>query len=910
MRRPPTRVASRVRTEFVVTRRGRRRAAPGRDGEPQAADRRDRAAGDRGRRSCPRRRRRRSTSTSPTPRSTRSLRLKYRYLDIRREPMQRRLLLRSRLVQAIREVHHANGFVEVETPTLIKSTPEGARDFIVPSRLQPGTVYALPQSPQQLKQLLMVAGHRSLLPDRPLLPRRGPARRPPARVHPARPRDELRRRGDGDGLRRGDGHRGVAGDRPGPADPARRRSRVFTYDEAMDRFGSDKPDLRFGMELVDLGPRLVDPDGTPASGFRVFDDALAAGGRVKAIVAPGMAGVTRREIDELTERAKRFGAKGLAHLALEAGGEVKGPIAKFLSDDDAARDHRASGRGRGRPHPHRRRHAGGRRRRPRPAAGRARRPARAGRPGRPRLRLGPPLPDVPVGRRDRPLGRDPQPVQRRRARGRGAARDGVRRSRASRRRTIRPAAPGRCSTTSRSTAGSSAAARSGSIGATSSSAASRCRASRSRGCARSSARCSRRSSTARRRTAGSRSASIAGPRCSRARRTSARSWPSRRRSPGATSCSRRRRRPSPSQLDELGLRFVGLPAKREDGRVGRDRPGRRATAARSVRSSASPAGRGWRRCSARCASRSRASSTATPTVSPSTGTVFRCLFGLPLLVARRAGASGAGSVRCRARRSGSRPSPGVFFAGDLTFWHHAIEYVGAGLATVLGNLQVLVVGFVAWLLLGERPSRATLLALPVVLVGVVLISGVVGEGAYGADPALGVVLGRRDRALLRRLPARHPARRARSCAGRPGPVAIATVVDGAWSPRSSGSSVGDLDLDARAGEPRLAGAARGDLAVARLPADLDLAAAAAGGRHLDHPARPAGRDGRPVDGPARRGAVGDRSSLGVGARHRRDRGRDRARRRGLRDGCAARASPTPASVERRRFERAVGAPRP
>jgi aspartyl-tRNA synthetase len=108
---------------------------------------------------------------------------------------------------------------------------------------------------------------------------------------------------------------------------------MLTYAEALDRFGSDKPDIRFGMELVDLGPALVAADGSPASGFGVFDSALAAGGRVKAIVAPGMAGVTRREIDELTERARRFGAKGLAHLALEAGGEVKGPIAKFLLDD-------------------------------------------------------------------------------------------------------------------------------------------------------------------------------------------------------------------------------------------------------------------------------------------------------------------------------------------------------------------------------------------------------------------------------------------------------------------------------------------------------------------------------------------------------------------------------------------------
>src|SRR5207245_11005112 len=123
-----------------------------------------------------------------------------------------------------------------------------------------------------------------------------------------------------------------------PATTPERRDPVtpfprFTNDEAMARFGRDKPDLRFGMELIDLGPRLVDPAGDPASGFRVFDETLAAGGRVKAIVGPGMAGSTRREIDELTERAKRFGAKGLAYLALEPGGETRGPITKFLSDD-------------------------------------------------------------------------------------------------------------------------------------------------------------------------------------------------------------------------------------------------------------------------------------------------------------------------------------------------------------------------------------------------------------------------------------------------------------------------------------------------------------------------------------------------------------------------------------------------
>ena len=261
-----------------------------------------------------------------------AIRLKYRYLDIRREPMQQRLLIRSRMVQSIREIHHRHGFMEVETPTLIKSTPEGARDFIVPSRLQPGSVYALPQSPQQLKQLLMVAGI-----DRYFQI---------ARCY----RDEDLRGDRQPEFTQLDLEMSFVDeatvmafveamaievsstttpDRPLLSVPFP----VLTFEEAIERFGSDKPDIRFGMELVDLAPALAGPDGQGASGFVVFDSALAAGGRVKAIVAPGMAAITRREIDELTERAKRFGAKGLAYLALEADGTIKSPIAKFLSEE-------------------------------------------------------------------------------------------------------------------------------------------------------------------------------------------------------------------------------------------------------------------------------------------------------------------------------------------------------------------------------------------------------------------------------------------------------------------------------------------------------------------------------------------------------------------------------------------------
>ena len=260
-----------------------------------------------------------------------SLRLKYRYLDIRREPMQRRLRLRSRMVQAIREVHHANGFIEVETPTLIKSTPEGARDFIVPSRLQPGTVYALPQSPQQLKQLLMVAGIDRYFQiarcyrDEDLRGDRQPEFTQLDLEMSFVDEETVMAFVESMAM---EVSAATVPDRPLLLTPFP----VLTFDEAIERFGSDKPDIRFGMELVDLAPALGGPDGAAAaSGFAVFDSALAGGGRVKAIVAPGMAGITRREIDKLTERARRFGARGLAYLGLEPGGEVKGPIAKFLS---------------------------------------------------------------------------------------------------------------------------------------------------------------------------------------------------------------------------------------------------------------------------------------------------------------------------------------------------------------------------------------------------------------------------------------------------------------------------------------------------------------------------------------------------------------------------------------------------
>jgi aspartyl-tRNA synthetase len=262
-----------------------------------------------------------------------AVRLQYRYLDIRREPMLGRMLLRSKLVSEIRRVHEAHGFVEVETPILIKSTPEGARDYIVPSRLQPGTVYALPQSPQQLKQLLMVAGMDRYFQvarcfrDEDLRGDRQPEFTQLDLEMSFATEETVMGFVETMAI---EVSRAVAPDRPIQHVPFPR----FTYEEALERFGTDKPDVRFGMELVDLAPALRDAGGAPASGFRVFDETLAGGGRVKGIVVPGHATASRTQTDELTELAKRFGARGLVHLSVLRDG-IHGPTMKFLGEAHA-----------------------------------------------------------------------------------------------------------------------------------------------------------------------------------------------------------------------------------------------------------------------------------------------------------------------------------------------------------------------------------------------------------------------------------------------------------------------------------------------------------------------------------------------------------------------------------------------
>jgi len=256
------------------------------------------------------------------------LRLRYRYLDLRRERLRDNLSLRHRVVKFIRDFLDQRGFLEVETPALFKTTPEGARDYLVPSRVHPGEFYALPQSPQQLKQLLMVAGVERYFQI--------------ARCF----RDEDQR-GDRQpeftqlDLEMSFVHRDdvmkiteelftqmVAELLPHKrllASPFPR----LTYHEAMNRFGKDNPDLRYGLELVDI------TDLASSCGFKVFENVVAGGGHVRGLKAPGLGDYSRKQLDELTEVVSKFGAKGLAYFTITQQGEQRSSFMKFLSQDSA-----------------------------------------------------------------------------------------------------------------------------------------------------------------------------------------------------------------------------------------------------------------------------------------------------------------------------------------------------------------------------------------------------------------------------------------------------------------------------------------------------------------------------------------------------------------------------------------------
>jgi aspartyl-tRNA synthetase len=253
-------------------------------------------------------------------------RLRYRYLDLRRRRMRDHLVLRHRVTAFVHAYLNARDFLEVETPILIKSTPEGARDFLVPSRLQQGQFYALPQSPQQLKQLLMVAGV-----DRYYqLARcfRDEDQRADRQLEFSQLDLEMAFVEEEDVMALSEALLIALVQEVTPHLAFRQVPFPrLTYAEALDRYGTDKPDLRFGLELVDLAPAVA------ASGFRVFADALAGGGQVKGITVPAL--LSRREIGELEAYARELGAAGLAWLAFE-GESVRGSVARFLSAEEVA----------------------------------------------------------------------------------------------------------------------------------------------------------------------------------------------------------------------------------------------------------------------------------------------------------------------------------------------------------------------------------------------------------------------------------------------------------------------------------------------------------------------------------------------------------------------------------------------
>jgi aspartyl-tRNA synthetase len=253
-----------------------------------------------------------------------ALRLKYRYIYLRRQRMQRNMTIRHKAVKYIRDFLDDRGFIEIETPILFKSTPEGARDYLVPSRIHPGKFYALPQSPQQLKQLLMVAGFERYFQiarcfrDEDLRSDRQPEfTQLDIELSFVERQDVLELVEE---LMVGMVKEASIVPIASESFPR------LTYAEAMERFGTDRPDLRYGLELVDLS------DVAGRSSFKVFTDNVAAGRPVKAICAPGCGGYSRKQMSELEEIATGAGAKGMAWMAIDKdSGELRGFITKFFS---------------------------------------------------------------------------------------------------------------------------------------------------------------------------------------------------------------------------------------------------------------------------------------------------------------------------------------------------------------------------------------------------------------------------------------------------------------------------------------------------------------------------------------------------------------------------------------------------
>ena len=255
-----------------------------------------------------------------------NLRLKHRYLDLRRPVLQQNLILRSKVTQNTRQYLAANGFLELETPYLTKSTPEGARDFLVPSRIHQGDFYALPQSPQLFKQILMISGFDRYFQivrcfrDEDLRADRQPEFTQIDCEMSFIDREDIITIMEGLIAGIFEESKGTKVDLPMPR---------MTYAEAIARFGVDNPDLRFGLELVELSEIVKD------AGFKVFADAVAGGGIVKGLNAKGCARFSRKEIDDLTEFTKIYGAKGLAYVKVTAEG-WQSPIAKFFTTDEIA----------------------------------------------------------------------------------------------------------------------------------------------------------------------------------------------------------------------------------------------------------------------------------------------------------------------------------------------------------------------------------------------------------------------------------------------------------------------------------------------------------------------------------------------------------------------------------------------